>query len=436
MADMDAEPRRRGPPGDGAPPRARAEQLDRRDALAAHREAFVLDDAPRIYLDGNSLGRLPRRTRERLAAAVQEDWGRHLIASWGRGWVDAPRRIGERLAPLIGAAPGQVVVSDSTTVNLFKLAGAVLAARPERPKLVSDATNFPSDLYTLQSNVRGAHERARLQVVPAGADGLAPDVEALTAAIDEATALVVLSHVSFKSGYLYDAEAVAARARAVGAWVLWDLSHSVGVVPIELDAWGAELAVGCTYKYLNGGPGAPAFLYVRRDLHERLRSPVEGWFGRRAPFGFDLAYEPAEGVGRFLVGTPPVLSMLAIEAGLEPLEEAGLEAVRAKSVALTGLLVELFDARLAPLGFTLGTPRDPDRRGSHVSLRHPDGYRINSALIDAGVVPDFREPDTIRFGLAPLYTRFVDVWDAVERLVAIVESGAYRAYDDARAPVT
>jgi kynureninase len=436
MAGMDADPRLTGAPAGEAPPRGRAEQLDREDALASYRQAFVIDDAPRIYLDGNSLGRLPRRTRERLAAAVEQDWGRHLVESWGRGWIEAPRRIGERLAPLIGAATGQVVVSDSTTVNLFKLAGAVLGARPQRPKLVSDAMNFPSDLYTLQSVVRGAAHGAALEVVPAGAGGVEPDLEALTAAIDEATALVVLSHVAFKGGYLHDVEAVVAQARAVGAWTLWDLSHSVGVVPIELDAWGVELAVGCTYKYLNGGPGAPAFLYVRRELQERLRSPVEGWFGRKAPFGFDLAYEPADGIDRFLVGTPPVLSLLAIEAGLEPLEQAGVGAVRAKSEALTGLLVELVDTRLAPLGFTLGTPREAARRGSHVSLRHPDGYRINRALIDAEVVPDFREPDTIRFGLAPLYTRFVDVWDAVDRLVGIVVEGRHHAYDDTRASVT
>ncbi len=422
--------------GDPTPSRAHAEHLDRHDPLARYREAFVFGDAPRIYLDGNSLGRLPKRTTDRLAAAVHEEWGRQLIASWGQGWIDAPRRIGERLAPLIGAAPGQVVVSDSTTVNLYKLAGAALAARPERPNLVSDALNFPSDLYTLQGVVRGAREGASLHVVPARADDPAPDLQAMTEAVDETTALVVLSHVTFKSGYLHDAEAVAARAREVGAWVLWDLSHSVGVVPIELDAWGAELAVGCTYKYLNGGPGAPAFLYVRKDLQPRLRSPVEGWFGRRAPFAFDLTFEPAEGAGRFLVGTPPVLSMLAIEAGLEPLEEAGLKAVREKSVKLTRLLVELHDARLAHLGFVLGSPRDERRRGSHVSLRHPDGYRINRALIDAGVVPDFREPDTIRFGLAPLYTRFVDVWDAVERLVEIVEGGRHHVYDDARTDVT
>jgi len=436
MTTMTAGPEGENAHGGPSPLRAHAEHLDRFDPLARYRGEFVFDDAPRIYLDGNSLGRLPGRTAERLAAAVHEEWGRQLIASWGRGWVDAPRRLGERLAPLIGAAPGQVVVSDSTTVNLYKLAGAALDARPDRPKVVTDALNFPSDLYTLQSVVRGAREGASLQVVPARADDPTPDLPALTAAVDETTALVVLSHVTFKSGYLHDAEAVAARAREVGAWVLWDLSHSVGVVPIELDAWGAELAVGCTYKYLNGGPGAPAFLYVRRDLQDRLRSPVEGWFGRRAPFGFDLDFDPADGVGRFLVGTPPVLSMLAIEAGLNPLEEAGLAAVREKSVRLTRLLVELYDARLARLGFALGSPRDERRRGSHVSLRHPDGYRINRALIDAGVVPDFREPDTLRFGLAPLYTRFVDVWEAVERLVAIVEGGSHHGYDDRRSAVT
>jgi len=254
--------------------------------------------------------------------------------------------------------------------------------------------------------------------------------------IDEDTALVVLSHVTFKSGYLHDARAVTARAREVGAWVLWDLSHSVGVVPIELDAWGAALAVGCSYKYLNGGPGAPAFLYVRRELQERLRSPVEGWFGRARPFGFDLDFQPAQGVQRFLVGTPPVLSLLAVEVGLEPLLEAGVAGVRAKSEALTAFLIERFDARLAPLGLRLGTPRDPARRGSHVSVLHPDGYRVARALLGAGVVPDFREPDAIRLGLAPLYTRFLDVYEAVERLARVVEEGAYLRYDGTRAAVT
>jgi len=421
----------------GASPadRERVSRLDARDALAPFRDAFVHGDEGRIYLDGNSLGRLPRATRERLQQAVDEEWGRELIASWGRGWFDAPRRIGERLAPLVGAAPGQVAFSDSTTVNLFKLAGAALQASGRR-RVVTDAMNFPSDIYALQSVVRTVGGGARLDVVPSPEEDVTPDMERLLGGIDEDTALVALSHVTFKSGYLHDAEAVAARAREVGAWVLWDLSHSVGAVPVRLDAWGAALAVGCSYKYLNGGPGAPAFLYVRRELQERLRSPLEGWFGRARPFGFDLDFQPAEGVQRFLVGTPPMLSLLAVEAGLEPLLQAGMARVRAKSEALTALLVERFDARLAPLGFRLGTPREPARRGSHVSLRHPDGYRITRALLDAGVVPDFREPDGIRFGLSPLYTRFVDVYDAVERLAGIVERGDHRRYDAARSAVT
>ncbi len=416
--------------------RLSAERLDARDPLAGYRDAFVHGDEGRIYLDGNSLGRLPLATRERLRQAVDEQWGRDLIAGWSGGWLDAPRRIGERLAPLIGAGSGQVAFSDSTTVNLFKLAGAALQASGRRRRVVSDAMNFPSDLYTLASVVRLVGQGASLEVVPAEQGAVEPDMERLLAAIDEHTALVVLSLVTFKSGYLFDAERVAARAREVGAWVAWDLSHSVGVVPTRLDAWGAALAVGCSYKYLNGGPGAPAFLYVRRDLQPRLRSPVEGWFGRAAPFGFDLSFQPAEGVTRFLVGTPPVLSLLAVEAGLETVLEAGVAALRAKSEALTALLIERFDARLAPLGFTLGTPREPARRGAHVSLRHPEGYRISRALIDAEVVPDFREPDSIRFGLAPLYTRFVDVFDAVERLAEVVGSGAYRNVDGTRAAVT
>ncbi|MEJ2667967.1 MAG: kynureninase [Deinococcales bacterium] len=415
--------------------RARAERLDAEDAIAAFRDAFVRGDEERIYLDGNSLGRLPKATRERLRRAIDEEWGHDLVASWGKGWFEAPRRVGARLAPLIGAKPEQAAFGDSTTVNLFKLAGAALQAHGRR-RIVSDAMNFPSDLYALSSVARTLGGGAALEVVPAAPGGGEPDMGRLLAAIDVDTALVVLSHVAFKSGYLHDAERVGARAREVGAWVLWDLSHSVGVVPIELEAWDAALAVGCSYKYLNGGPGAPAFFYVRADLQPRLRSPVEGWFGRRGPFGFDLEFEPADGIARFLVGTPPILSLLAVETGLEAVLEAGIGRIRAKSEALTALLIERFDARLAGLGFRLGTPREAARRGSHVSLRHTDGYRINRALLAAGVVPDFREPDAIRFGLAPLYTRFVDVFDAVERLAEVVESGAYRAYDDARSAVT
>jgi len=416
--------------------RAFARQLDAQDELASFREAFVIADPDLIYLDGNSLGRLPRRTVERLRVAVEEEWGRDLIRGWNADWFAAPARVGEKIARLVGAAPGQVIVSDSTSINLFKLAMAALALRPGRSRIVSDALNFPSDLYVLQSCAHLLGGRHRLTLVPS-ADGIAVDERDLWAAIDEDTALVELSHVTFKSGFLYDAEAVTRRAHQAGALVLWDLCHSVGAVPIELDRWGVDLAVGCTYKYLNGGPGAPAFLYVRRDLQEQAVSPIWGWFGQRSPFAFELDYQPAEGIVRFMVSSPPILSLLAMEAALDPLLEAGIERIRHKSLRLTEYAVELVDERLVPLGFVLGSPRDPGRRGSHVSIRHPDGYRINRALIEEmGVLPDFREPDNIRLGLAPLYTSFEELWEAVERIRRVVEEGRHLRYPAERLPVT
>jgi kynureninase len=296
--------------------------------------------------------------------------------------------------------------------------------------------NFPSDLYILQGCIDLLGNRHRLHLVPS-TDGMTVDLPDLLDAIDERTALVTLSHVTFKSGFLHDAAAVTEKARRAGALVLWDLSHSVGVVPIDLDGWGADLAVGCTYKYLNGGPGAPAFLYVSRDLQERARSPIWGWFGQRAPFAFDLDYEPAAGVSRFLAGTPPVLSLVALEPALELTLEAGIERIRHKSVRLTSYLIYLMDAVLAPLGFRLGTPRDAEQRGSHVSVRHAEGYRIGQALIEEmQVLPDFREPDNIRLGLAPLYTSFAEVWDAVDRMRRVVTEERYRNYSHERHQVT
>jgi kynureninase len=275
-----------------------------------------------------------------------------------------------------------------------------------------------------------------LTLVPS-ADGISADSGALFAAIDEDTCLVTLSHVVFKSGYLYDAAAVTERAHAVGALVLWDLSHSVGAAPVELDRWGADLAVGCTYKYLNGGPGSPAFLYVRRDLQESVHSPIWGWHGQRQPFAFELNYTPAKGVSRFLAGTPPILSLLALEPALDLTLQVGMDRIRQKSVRLTSYLVDLYDAILAPLGFTLGSPRQPDRRGSHVSIRHPDAYRINRALIEEmEVLPDFREPDNIRLGLPPLYTSFADVWQTVERIRQAVVERRHLRYEAVRSAVT
>jgi len=413
-----------------------ARWLDSGDKLARFREAFEIADPDLIYLDGNSLGRLPRQTAGRLSTTVTEEWGRDLIRGWNAGWYEASSRIGDMIGRLVGAGSGQVVVSDSTSVNLYKLVMAALSLRPGRDRVVSDVLNFPSDLYILQGCINLLGNSHTLHLVPS-TDGVTVDLSVLLDAIDERTALVTLSHVTFKSGFLHDAAAVTERAHQVGALVLWDLSHSVGVVPIDLDGWGADLAVGCTYKYLNGGPGAPAFLYVSHDLPERARSPIWGWFGQHAPFAFDLDYKPAGGVSRFLAGTPPVLSLMALEPALELTLEAGIERIRQKSVSLTSYLVYLVDTVLARLGFRLGTPRDAMRRGSHVSVRHPEGYRISQALIEEmQVLPDFREPDNIRIGLAPLYTSFADVWEAVDRMRRVVSDGRYQSYANKRHPVT
>lgn len=413
-----------------------AQQLDAADPLAEFRDAFVIADPNLVYMDGNSLGRLPRRTAERMRTLVDQEWGGNLIRGWNQGWYEAPARIGVRIGEIVGAAPGQVIACDSTAVNMFKLIAAALALRPERTKIVSDMLNFPSDLYLLQGCISMLGGRHTLQMVPSS-DGLLADSQALFDAIDETTALVTLSHVVFKSGALYDMEAITARAHAVGALVLWDLSHSVGALPIELDHCNVDLAIGCTYKYLNGGPGSPAFLYVRRALQEQARSPIWGWFGQRSPFAFGLEYQPAEGIARFLAGTPPMLSLLAVEPALDLTLEAGLDRIRAKSVLLTSYLIDLFDITLAPLGFTLGTPRDPALRGSHVSIRHPEGYRINRALIEeSGVLPDFREPDNIRLGLAPLYTSFEEVWETVDRIRKVIEEQRYLNYPENRLEVT
>ncbi len=413
-----------------------ARRLDAEDDLASFREAFFFAEPDLIYLDGNSLGRLPCSVVERMRTVVAQEWGRDLIRGWNAGWWEASVRVGEKIARLMGAGPGQVVVSDTTSINLFKLVMVALEMRPGRDRIVSDVLNFPSDLYVLQGCIRLLGERHHLHLVPS-ADGITVDQELLFDAIDERTALVTLSHVVFKSGFLYDAAAVTERAHQVGALVLWDLGHSLGVVPIELDDWGVDLAVGCTYKYLNGGPGAPGYLYVRRDLQEQALSPIWGWFGQRDPFAFDLEYDPADGITRFLVSSTPILSVVAMESAVDLLLEAGIERIRRKSVRLTSYLIYLVDTMLAPLGFRLGSPRTPAQRGSHVSIQHPEGYRINRALIEEmGVLPDFREPDNIRLGLSPLYTSFAEVWEAVDRIRRVVEEERYLSYSEERLLVT
>jgi len=416
---------------DGGPlTRAHAAELDRADTLGGYRERFELGDGDRIYVDGNSLGRLSHDARAALSAIVDE-WGTRLVTGW-HDWVDLAGRAGDALGTAaLGAAPGQTLACDSTTVNLYKLAGAVLAER--KGAIVVPADDFPTDRYVLEG-LAAAHGR-ELRLL-AGAPVDPPDVEAVAAAA-EGAALVVLSHVNYRSGALADISAITPAVQASGALVLWDLCHSAGAVDVPLDAAGADLAVGCTYKYLNAGPGAPAFLYVAGRHQDALRSPIQGWFSQADQFAMGPRYAPVAGIGRFLAGTPPVMGLAAVMAGAEMLAEAGIEAVRRKAAALTSLAVDLYDERLAGLGFSLGTPRAAADRGAHVSLRHPDAWRVCRALIEhANVVPDFRHPDSIRFGLPPLYTRFADVWDAVDRLAGLVAEGVHERMPAAAARVT
>jgi kynureninase len=421
----------------GAPmKRTAAARMDAEDPLAGLRDRFHVpahDDL--IYLDGNSLGRLPLATADRLQEVVSREWGERLIRSWNEHWFDLPGRVGDLIGShLLGAAPGQVVVADSTTVNFYKLAVAALGAATPRRTMVTDVGNFPTDRYVLEgiAATHGAGVRfAEFDEV----EGATPD--AVAALIDDDTAFLALSHVDYSSGALADMAAINAVAAGAGTRVVWDLSHSAGAVPVDLDAAGTDLAVGCTYKYLNGGPGAPAYLYVRRGLQERINCPIWGWFGQRNQFSMGQGYDPVPGIGHFLSGTPNVLGAVAVEEGVRLLAEAGVERLRAKSIALTELALELSDARLADLGFRVVSPRDPSRRGSHVSLAHPDGYRICRALIQTqNVVPDFRAPDRLRLGFAPITTRFMDVWEAFDRLRRLVEEGAYRDVELPTLPVT
>jgi kynureninase len=418
------------------PDRDYARRLDAAADLREYRDQFEIQDPNLIYMDGNSLGRLPRRTMRRMEQVIGEEWGDDLIRAWGAGWFEAPQRIGGKVAALLGAQPHEVVISDSTSINLFKLAVAALRARPDRTRIVSDELNFPTDLYVLQGAIDLLGDSRSIHLVPSP-DGIAVEQRRVLGAIDEQTALVTFSHPTFKSAYLYDVQAITERAHEVGALTLWDFSHAVGVVPLALDDWQVDLAVGCTYKYLNGGPGSPAFLYVQEDLQTKLLSPIWGWWGHRSPFAFELDYQPAADVTRFLAGCPPCLSLLAVEPGVDLILGVGMERIRRKSVALSSYLIELVDALLSPLGFELGSPRDPDRRGSHVSVRHLEGYRICQALIEEmNVIPDFREPDNIRLAEAPLYTSFAEVWEAVDRIRRVVEEQRYGAYSHARQAIT
>jgi kynureninase len=404
---------------------AAARAMDTDDPLADFRDQFVITDHDLVYFDGNSLGRLPKATRDRLAEAVSQEWGGALIRGWD-SWIDLARQAGDILATdILGVSPGEVTLGDSTSVNLYKLAAAALDSRPGRTVIVTDDDNFPTDRYVLEG--LAAVRNLSVRVVAADLDaGLDPD--AVRAALDEDVALVSLSHLAYRSGARTDLVAITTAAHDVGALTLWDLSHSAGSIPVPLREAGADLAVGCTYKYLNGGPGAPAFLYVRQDLQAELRQPIWGWFGQRDQFAMAAGYDPVETIDRFLVGTPPVLGGYAVLEGATIAAAAGIDRIAAKGAALTGYAIELFDAWLADEGFTLATPRDPDHRGAHVTLHHPNAWQICQALKAANVIPDFRTPDRLRMGFAPLYTRFRDVYGGFARLRQVMGTRSWTSF--------
>ena len=386
--------------------RAALEALDRADPLAPFRDEFALPDGI-VYLDGNSLGALPRETPGRVAAMLREEWGEGLIRSWDRGWIDLPQRLGDQIGRLLGAPAGTVIAADSTSVNLFKLLAAALALRPGRRVILSERGNFPTDLYIAEGLVGLLGDRHRLRLAH-------PDQ--VTAALDADVAVVMLTHVNYRTGAMHDMAAVTAAAHAAGALVLWDLAHSAGAVPVDLTAAEADLAVGCGYKFLHGGPGAPAFLYVAPRWQAEARFPLTGWLGHADPFGFHDGYRPASGIVRATVGTPSILAMTALQVGVEIVLRAPVAALRDKSLRQTSILMRLAAQQCAGTGLELITPEAEAARGSQVSFRHPEARAVMRSLIERGVIGDFRPPDILRFGVTPLTLRHAELWDAVTAL--------------------
>ena len=391
---------------------ADAAALDAEDPLAPCRQRFTLPPGV-TYLDGNSLGALPKTVAPRLARAVEHEWGAGLIRSWNdAGWYPAPQRVGGRIGLLVGAAADEVIVADSTSVNLFKVLVAALRMRPGRTRILGELGNFPTDAY-IASGVAGLM----------AAEFVAVEPEAVLAAIDERVAIVSLTHVHYKTGRVYDMAAITRRAHEVGALVVWDLAHTAGAMPCDLNAVQADFAVGCGYKYLNGGPGAPAFVFVARRHQANVQQPLTGWHGHARPFSFDQAYVAADGMDRMLVGTASQLGLISLEAALQAFDGVDMQALRRKSVALTDLFIRLVDQELD--GFAIVSPRDASQRGSQVSLAHPEGYAIMQALIARDVIGDYRAPDILRFGFTPLYVGFMDVWHAVATLKDVMATAAW-----------
>ena len=403
-------------------------QLDEEDPLSAYRDRFYFDQEKITYFEGNSGGRLPKTTMALGQDLVQRQWGQRLLRSWSDDWMELSARIGDKIAQLLGAEEGEVLVADSTSVVLYKLVVAALQAQTGRTGIVTDDMNFPSDLYIIQAAAQLVNGHHTIKMVGSDDDIAIPSSK-IVEAIDDNTALVVLSHVSFKSSYVYDMARITQKAHDHGALVLWDVSHSAGALPIDFASCGVDLGVGCSYKYLNGGPGAPAFLYIRKTHQSGLFNPISGWFGHQSPFDFVKNYEPAGTIDRFLTGTPPVISIALIEPGVDLILEAGIENIRQKSVSQTDYLISLWDAGLADLDFVLKTPREPDVRGSHISFGHIDGHRINRALRDFyNIYTDFRAPDNLRIGITPLYMTYQDIHLVFSALQEIVVDKLYERY--------
>jgi kynureninase len=399
-----------------------AAALDAGDPLAACRDEFILPEGVIAYLDGNSLGRPLKATRERLASLVDHEWGERLIRAWDEAWMDRPLELGDQLGrAILGSAAGQVMIGDSTTVMLYKLTRAALDARPGRTEIIADTENFPTDRYILDAIARETGRSIRwIEPDPAAGVRLA-EVEAL---LSDRTALVLLSHVAYKSAYIADMPGITAAAHRSGAIAAWDLCHTAGAIEVALDASDADLAAGCSYKYLNGGPGAPAFGYVARRLQNELVQPITGWMGHADPFAMGPGYVPAPGIRRFISGTPPILGMAPLQDMVNLIEKAGLPAIRAKSVALTEYAIRVTDEALAPLGVTVASPRDPAVRGGHVTLEHPRMNEAVERLWRRGIIPDFRPPQGLRVGLSPLSTSFTELATALAHLRQVLEDGA------------
>ncbi|MHB1196253.1 MAG: kynureninase [Lutibacter sp.] len=406
--------------------------LDKNDKLAAFKDRFVQNDQL-IYLDGNSLGKLPKKSVNLINDLVTNQWGQNLIRSWNDHWIDLSQKTAAKIAQLVGAAPDEIFVGDTTSINLYKLLFGALTIQKGKQKILTDSLNFPSDLYVLEGLVKQHFKNHSLEKIPTP-DGIITDLKTLESYFDTQTALLTLSLVTYKSAFWYPMDKVNAIVHQHNSLVIWDLSHAIGAVPIDLNGSNADMAVGCTYKYLNGGPGAPAFLYVKKALQSQLSNPIWSWFSHQVPFKFDPNYSAAKGIDKFAISTPSILSLAPIQVGVDILLKAGMAAIREKSILQTELMLTMITHQLYPLGFKIASPFNADIRGSHISIAHPEAYRINRAMIAPQnntkiIIPDFRPPNQIRLGIAPLYTSFMDLYQSIERIRHIVMTKEYERFD-------